>query len=235
MKGCELGTPSGISVAPAPRSQQASPSCGTALGSFTRVMERSRPSQVAARLSIRVVGATGRGPTTLAAFDDALSACGVHNFNLVRLSSVIPPFSTVRATMSAPSTPSGAGRSAGAPSELIDLTSSEFSPIDGGWGDRLYAVWAFEGAQLLGQEAWAGVAWSQDEDGRGLFVEHEGGSEAQVREELQASLTSICQSRGMGQLEQESVVVGCRCEGEPVGALVIAPFSSERWTVAANH
>ena len=39
-----------------------------------------------------------------------------------------------------------------------------------------------------GTEAWAGIGWIQDPDlGRGLFVEHEGGSEAQVQDDLTAA------------------------------------------------
>ena len=158
-------------------------------------------------LSIAVTAATGEGPTSLAAFDSALRSAGVANFNLVRLSSVIPPKSVI---------------SARHPTDL--------PAIHGEWGDRLFAVWAFESAERLGQEAWAGVAWAQDpHDGRGLFVEHEGSSEAQVREALAATLSEICDARGLGHLEQNSVVVGCRCEGAPVGALVIAPFQSTGW------
>ena len=91
-------------------------------------------------------------------------------------------------------------------------------------------MWAFESAERLGEEAWAGVAWVQDpSDGRGLFVEHEGRSEATVRDELSASLRSICEARSLEHLEQHSVVVGASCEKEPVAALVIAPYMSEPW------
>jgi arginine decarboxylase len=172
-------------------------------------------------LTIAVSPATGTGPTSLAAFDDALRMAGIANYNLIRLSSVIPPGSTVTARPHV-------GRG------VIDLTDAgrftEPSPVQGGWGDRLYAVWAYQSAELLGQEAWAGVAWVQDpEDGKGLFVEHEGASESQVREELEASLTSISAARDMRHLEQHSVVVGTRCEGEPVAALVIAPYQTAAW------
>jgi arginine decarboxylase len=181
-------------------------------------MDTLRPSAhrqpVQAALSIDVVGAVGSGPTSLAAFDAALVACGVANFNLVRLSSVIPP----RTRIDAPEP------------GVVDLTGRPAAGGSGGWGDRLYAVWAFQSAERLGEEAWAGVAWVQDPvDGRGLFVEHEGHSESTVRDELAASLHSICASRGMDHLEQRSVVVGTTCEGEPVGALVIAPYLSEPW------
>lgn len=158
-------------------------------------------------LSIGITAATGEGPTSLAAFDAALRTAGVANFNLIRLSSVIPPKAVVH------------------PRSAADLP-----PVHGEWGDKLFAVWAFESAELLGQEAWAGVSWVQDPiDGRGLFVEHEGGSETQVREELAASLSDLCESRGLGDLEQHSVVVGRRCEGTPVGALVIAPYQVRGW------
>lgn len=174
----------------------------------------SRVSAELTQLRIEVVGAVGVGPTSLAAFDSALLACGVANFNLVRLSSVIPPRTRIDA------------REPG----VVDLSESSAPGISGGWGERLYAVWAFESAERLGEEAWAGVAWVQDpSDGRGLFVEHEGRSESTVRQELGASLDAMCRARSLTHLEQRSVVVGTVCEGEPVGALVIAPYSVEPW------
>lgn len=158
-------------------------------------------------LNIGVTATTGEGPTSLAAFDAALESAGVANYNLVRLSSVIPPKAVV------------------APTHDGDLR-----PRHGEWGDRLFAVWAFASAELLGQEAWAGVAWAQDPiDGKGLFVEHEGGSETQVRSELSATLTDLCERRGLGHLQQQSVVIGRRCEDHPVAALVIAPFQVMSW------
>lgn len=169
-------------------------------------------------LVIPVAGAIGHGSTSLSAFDAALITVGVANFNLVRLSSVIPPASVVTA------------------SDPINIDLRAGSRVAGTsvWGDRLYAVWAFESAERLGEEAWAGVAWVQDpSDGRGLFVEHEGRSEATVRSELAASLTDLCASRSMEQLEQRSVVVGARCDGTPVGALVLAPYMSEPWVHAS--
>lgn len=177
-------------------------------------------TDVGVGLSIDVSGAVGTGPTSLAAFDDALVAVGVANFNLIRLSSVIPPGSLVRAT--APTLDAA----------VIDLTEPGRGLRHGGWGDRLYAVWAFESAERFGEEAWAGIAWVQDpSDGRGLFVEHEGRSEQTVREELAASLHSICAARSLEHLPHQSVVVGGRCETTPVGALVLAPYASEPWSL----
>ncbi len=155
-------------------------------------------------LHIQVTAATGVGPTALAAFDDALMSAGVSNFNLVRLSSMIPPGSTV--------------------------TTSNKQMCRGEWGDRLYAVWAFQSAELLGQEAWAGVSWIQDpEDGRGVFVEHEGQSELQVREELLASIESLRRAHRLPDVDACTIVTGTRVENQPVCALVIAPVASEPW------
>lgn len=155
-------------------------------------------------LHIQVTAATGAGPTALAAFDDALMSAGVSSFNLVRLSSMIPPGATV--------------------------TSSPKQCPPGEWGDRLYAVWALQSAELLGQEAWAGVSWIQDPaDGRGVFVEHEGASELQVREELYASIESLRRAHRLPEGEAHTIVTGTRCERQPVCALVIAPVLSEPW------
>lgn len=154
-------------------------------------------------LDISIVTGTGSGPTAIAAFDDALYACGTSRYNLVRLSSMIPPGSTV---------------SAGKPE------------LNGRWGDRLYAVWALQSAQLLGEEAWAGIGWLQHPEERwGVFVEHEASSEAQVREELRASLDSLGKAHGLIGADEGMAVCGCRCEGPPVAALVMAPFKTEPW------
>src|SRR5205085_9575333 len=52
-----------------------------------------RGRRVGRARSVRIVVShgTGEGPTPLAAFDKALLAAGVENYNLIRLSSVIPP------------------------------------------------------------------------------------------------------------------------------------------------
>lgn len=158
-------------------------------------------------LTITVVSGVGRGPTPVAAFDAALRAAGVANFNLIRLSSVIPT---------------------GAAVELaVDPIAS--APA-GGWGDRLYVVYADARATEPGQTAAACVGWVQDPtDGSGLFVEVEGHDEAVVRREVTDSLHAMTVARGLRTGPPVLVSRSIRCEGEPVCALVIAPFTSEAW------
>ena len=102
-----------------------------------------------------IARAIGRARTELAAFDAALVTVRVASYNLIRLSSVIPPNR-----------------------EVIDV---DRCPLDdhGAWGDRLYCVYAGQRTSTPGEQVWAGVGWVQDDrTGRGLFVEHEGSSES---------------------------------------------------------
>ncbi len=52
--------------------------------------------------TIRVVWGTATGPTALAAYDAALAEAGVHNYNLISLSSVIPTEPAIEVTGTAP-------------------------------------------------------------------------------------------------------------------------------------
>jgi arginine decarboxylase len=156
-------------------------------------------------LHIPVTSGLGTGPTALSAFDAALVAAGVANFNLVRLSSVIPPASAI-VPSEAPSRPAGS------------------------WGDRLYVVYAAWTATGDGEEAWAGIGWVQDpETGAGLFVEHEGPSRAAVEGDITASLDAVQRNRGVTLSPARMVLRGARCEGDPVCALVIATYESTSW------
>lgn len=157
-------------------------------------------------MNIQVVSGIGTGPTTLAAFDAALNAAGVANYNLIRLSSVIPPSSEI----------------APKDSPAID--------IRGAWGDKLYVVIAEQRTDSPNTEAWAGVGWVQDKKtGKGLFVEHEGLSEKSVREDITQSLTALMATRNVDFGEIQMKVVGRTCTHEPVCALVVAVYEARGW------
>ncbi len=159
-------------------------------------------------MRIQVAAGAGQGPTELAAFDAALQAVGVSNYNLLRLSSVIPPGS------------------------LVTVLPQPLSP-PGAWGDRLYVVAAEARTGVLWDHVWAGIGWIQDPHaGHGLFVEHEGHSEAKVRSDIELSLAALRKSRGavgaaMG--EAQIVTSGAVCTDQPVCALVVAVFATEPW------
>ncbi len=164
-------------------------------------------SSGAPTLTIQVATGTGQGPTKLSAFDAALRAAGVHNFNLLCLSSVVPPASRVQ-VLSGPVSPAGE------------------------WGDRLYVVMAHERVEGPGAEAWAGIGWVQEaHTGRGLFVEHEGTDGHVVSAEIDASLRALCAGRPEQRFGPVRKVVrgAVSDDGTPTCALVVAVFKAEPW------
>lgn len=154
---------------------------------------------------LSMAAAVGVGDTELAAFDDALLKVGAANYNLVRLSSVIPPGTTV-----------------------VEVDGAMPSP-GGTWGDRLYVVYAEQRASEIGAEVWAGVGWVQDDGGRGLFVEHEGPSEAGVRGDLDSSLRQLQRGRGIQLGPTHQRVIGATVVDRPLCALVLCAYATEPW------
>lgn len=156
-------------------------------------------------MKINLSQGIGTGPTELSAFDQALVDAGVANFNLIYLSSVLPPDSKV----------------------VINKTADK---PDGGWGDRLYVVMAQKRTSQRNQEVWAGIGWIQDEDTKhGLLVEHEGHSKAEVEADIKHSLEALAKNRGMKFGAPKMHITGTKCIDEPVCALVVAVFESTTW------
>lgn len=160
-------------------------------------------------LTIRVSRGVGTGPTRLAAFDHALRSAGVADFNLVRLSSVIPPHSVVLET------------------ELAQQ-------IRGGHGDLLYCVYADAYSSTPGESAWAGMTWAQDGSGAGLFAEHSGWSERDVRRELRHTLDAMIAGREPGYRRCGTVLSSIDCTARPVCAIVLASYRCVAWSDEAG-
>jgi len=155
---------------------------------------------------IKLAGGIGTGPTKLSAFDSALNHAGVANFNLIRLSSVIPP-----------------------KTELI-ISDTKLTQLPGQWGDRLYVVMAEQRQSTPNREAWAGIGWVQDkETGKGLFVEHEGESEKTVREDIRDSLHALMATRNVDFGDVHMKVVGAMCHRDPICAMVVAVYQASDW------
>lgn len=157
-------------------------------------------------MKIQVAAGTGAGPTKLAAFDAALNQAGVANYNLIRLSSIVPPGSR------------------------IINNKSAITTKPGNWGDRLYVVMADMRVDTPNVEAWAGIGWVQDKKtGKGLFVEHEGRSKTTVRNDIEQSLEALMAVRNVDFGPINMKLVGRTCSHEPVCALVIAVFQASGW------
>lgn len=155
-------------------------------------------------MRIKITSAVGSGPTTLAAFDAALQKAGIENYNLIPLSSVIP---------------TGAA-----------LERTRVSTPPGEYGHRLYVVMARHVTSEVGEEAWAGLGWTQEpESGRGLFVELHGTSKRCVETAIESTLDSMKAARNYDYGKNDSEIAGITCEGEPVCALAIAVYASAGW------
>ena len=157
-------------------------------------------------LTIQVVAGVGFGPTKLAAFDSALREAGIADRNLVPLSSIIPAGANI-------------------------VASDGRGVAPGEWGDRLYVVIAQLRVDTRHEEAVAGLGWIQETGhGRGVFVEHVGHTEREVRRDVLATLDSVAEGRpdvrfGAPELMMRTTV----CAGEPTCAVVAAVFEADPW------
>ncbi len=149
-------------------------------------------------MKIVLSAGTGTGPTGISAFDAALMNAGVTHWNLLHLSSVVPPASEIV-------------------EEKVETPPEEF-------GQRRYVVMAHQYAFEAGQAAWAGLGWCQDDTGKGLFVEITGASEGQVAEDIRLTLDSMKARRSFPLGPNRHRITGIPCQGQPVCALVIAVF-----------
>jgi len=157
-------------------------------------------------MKIQIAKGIGIGPTELSAFDAALVSAGIANFNLIYLSSVLPPNSDI----------------------IVNKAAAR--NLGGEWGDRLYVVMAQKRTIQRNQEVWAGIGWIQDlETKKGLLVEHEGHNEAEVRADIENSLQGLMANRHAKFGPIHMVVTGARCEDKPVCALVTAVFEPHGW------
>jgi len=155
-------------------------------------------------MQIKITSGVGSGPTALGAFDAALRNAGIENYNLIPLSSVIPPGAEILRVRPT-------------------VRSSEY-------GHRLYVVMARHDASEPGEEAWAGLGWTQEpESGRGLFVELHGSSRLSVHGAIESTLDAMKAARDYDYAKNESLIVGGICEGKPLCAVAIAVYTSEPW------
>ncbi len=120
-------------------------------------------------MRIDIVWGKSEGKTLLSAFDRALLNAGIHNFNLISLSSVIPPKSVIHET--------GAYTSSGRVGEILYVVISSLSSP--------------KSNALIS----AGLGWVQTQEG-GLLIESKGEfSREECEEEIRVGLTEMMEAR----------------------------------------
>ena len=154
---------------------------------------------------IKITSGSGEASTELSAFDRALYNAGIGDYNLIRLSSVIPPDSEV----------------------IVEKVNRDPDR----YGHKLYVVFSRCIETTIEKEAWAGLGWMTQDNckGRGLFVEQSGSSEQEVERLISASLEDVVKYRteDFGRINIKTE--GIKCKGKPVCSIVAAVYRDEGW------
>lgn len=145
---------------------------------------------------IRVVWGAASAATAMASYDAALADAGIENYNLTRVSSVIPAGAEVRVAETAP-----------------DL---------GPAGERLTVVQGRQTAAPGGAaHVAAGLGWSVEESGRGIFYESSGTDPEAVRETVEAGLAAGRDLRDWAFVDGDVQVVSAPATPEAYTTVVV--------------
>ncbi|MFC7076707.1 pyruvoyl-dependent arginine decarboxylase [Haloarcula halophila] len=151
--------------------------------------------------TIRVVWGTATGPTALSSYDAALAEAGVHNYNLVTLSSVIPAGPAIEVVGETPEL--------GPPGEALEVVQS--------------AATAAPGERVA-----AGIGWARTADGPGIFYEVDGEDPDAVRSEIREGLAAGRDLRDWEFVEEEVVVRSVEPTETHASAVVLATYGESR-------
>ena len=151
-------------------------------------------------MNIILSAGSGTGPTVRAAYDAALISTGVTHYNMICVTSVIPPRSRI-------------------------YRDKYLTPTDD-YGKRLYVVTSQMSQERPGQWAHAALGWVQEErTGRGLFIELQGHDLSRLQSDLRATAAAMQGWRQIPYGPVQSEIVSIPCRQQPVCALVIAVFT----------
>ncbi len=120
-------------------------------------------------MEINVVWGSAEGKTSLSAFDSALAEAGIHNYNLVTLSSVIPDGATV--------------------------IRADTHERQWGVGEIIAVVLSENVSTVAGETIAAGLGWATADEG-GVFYEANSESAENVRELLNRGIQTAKDRRG---------------------------------------
>ncbi len=119
-------------------------------------------------MDIELVWGTGEGKTTLGAFDTALADAGIHNYNLVTLSSVIPKDATI---------------------ERVGSHQRQWDV-----GELVSVILAENESNVTGETIVAGLGWATADEG-GVFFEAAAQSVANVEVRIERGLQTAQSER----------------------------------------
>ena len=149
-------------------------------------------------MKIYVTWCIGEGETKIIAFDKALYDAGIADYNLIKLTSIIPKKSEV----------------------IIKKLKTDPKK----YGNKLYVVLSEQYETQKGKKAVAGLGWIVSKEG-GIFVEYSNNREAVTRY-IKKSLEHMASYRKMKEKIKTKIVEKI-CENKPVCVLVVAVYRLE--------
>ncbi len=153
-------------------------------------------------MKIYLTWGRGEGPTKEAAFDKALWDAGISNYNLLKLSSILP--------------------------ENSEIAEGKIDWNQRNVGHRLYVVLGEGFETEPGKKLWVGMGWIQAKDGTGVIEYVSGNTEEEVLEHLENTLRSDASSRDKA-FGYHYKTIGIPCRERPVSAVIAAVYKSEGW------
>lgn len=149
-------------------------------------------------MRIDVVWGCGEGNTPLGSFDRALSKAGLHNYNLVKISSIIPPNSKVKK--------SGSLEKDWRVGELVGAVISRYTSTDSE------------------KKIVSGLGWSVAEEG-GIFMEVKGREREECEERVLSSLEDSMKLRDWNWHTKFETKIVEHIVDQTASALVVAVYS----------
>ena len=153
-------------------------------------------------MHIYIASGSGTGSTPLAAFHKALQKAGIERYNIIQLSSIVPPGATI-------------------------VQGQMRSFPHGKPGDRLYCDLARADTDYRGGRIFAGMGWAFGVKG-GLIVEHTGETRETVSRLISLSLGSVY-GADLSDLTRGEHIVFADCAKTHACAVVAAVFRHETW------
>lgn len=153
-------------------------------------------------MDIYITHGIGQGLSNVSAFDAALIDAGIGNYNLLPLSSVIPPGSSLIR-------------------KKLDRNNIEI-------GFKLFVVISHAEIDVAGESIFVGLGWRYNKRKGGIFAEHSSKTKQQVIECINNSVSSMAEIRSL-QGESDYEIVEAKCTDQPISAVVAAVYKSENW------
>ncbi len=191
-------------------------------------------------MQVTVVAGVGRGPTELSAYDAALAAAAVHNYNLVSVSSVVPATATVEVRETAPNLgPAGrrltvvAAETVAQPTDALDpdVTAEPVTTDTGDMstdaGDESTRTTHVEsGCNNVDTQVVASLGWATG-SGPGLFYEATGTDPVAVRKRVRRGLDAGSDLREWDLPTRDTLTAVATPEPDAyVGAVAVAAFGT---------